>query len=57
MMSTYAEEGAMPSMFLDNDNLALRAGVIAGGGALGYLVHRTLKEGSPQQRAQPSAAR
>ena len=26
-------------------------------GALGYLVHRTLKEGSPQQRAQPSAAR
>ena len=25
MMSTYSEEGAMPSMFLDNDNLALRA--------------------------------
>ena len=25
MMSTYGEEGAMPSMFLDNDNLALRA--------------------------------
>ncbi len=24
MMSTYGEEGAMPSMFLDNDNLALR---------------------------------
>jgi acetyl-CoA C-acetyltransferase len=25
MMSTYGEEGAMPSMFLDNENLALRA--------------------------------
>lgn len=25
MMSTYGEEGAMPSMILDNDNLALRA--------------------------------
>jgi acetyl-CoA C-acetyltransferase len=25
MMSTYGEEGAMPSMFLDNDNLVLRA--------------------------------
>lgn len=25
MMSTYGEEGAMPAMFLDNDNLALRA--------------------------------
>jgi hypothetical protein len=26
-------------------------------GALGYLVHRTFKEGSPQRSAQPSAAR
>ncbi|MEM1113154.1 MAG: acetyl-CoA C-acetyltransferase [Pseudomonadota bacterium] len=25
MMSTYGEEGAMPSMFMDNDNLKLRA--------------------------------